>query len=60
MGLFHWCARLISVLGGLTAGVVAPVADLLGLPPVPALDQPALRAAGAALAGLSIAAVFAC
>ncbi|MGK9464962.1 methyltransferase family protein (plasmid) [Streptomyces sp. G6] len=60
VGFFHWCARLASALGGLAAGVAAPVADLLGLPLLPALDQPVLRAAGAVLAGLSIAAVFAC
>ncbi|MGC4971651.1 hypothetical protein ACLQ2D_01930 [Streptomyces sp. DT199] len=57
VGFFHWCARLASALGVLAAGVAAPVAELLGLP---ALDQPALRAAGAVLAGMSIVAVFAC
>ncbi|MFD6033557.1 methyltransferase family protein [Streptomyces griseoincarnatus] len=60
VGAFHWCARLASALGGLATGVAAPVADLLDLAPLPALDRPALRAAGALLAGLSVAAVFAC
>ncbi|MET9835520.1 isoprenylcysteine carboxylmethyltransferase family protein [Streptomyces sp. NPDC006385] len=60
VGVFHWCARLASALGGLATGVAAPVADLLDLAPLPALDRPALRVAGALLAGLSIAAVFAC
>ncbi|MGA5191426.1 methyltransferase family protein [Streptomyces griseoincarnatus] len=60
VGFFHWCARLASALGGLAAGVAAPVAELSGLDPLPGLDQPALRTAGAVLAAVSIAAVFAC
>ncbi len=60
VGVFHWVARLASALGGLAAGVVAPVAELAGLHPLPALDRPALRVAGAVLAAVSIAAVFAC
>lgn len=59
-GAFHWCARLTSALGGIAAGVAAPIADLLGLGPLPILDQPALRATGLVLATASIVAVFAC
>ncbi|MER6604171.1 methyltransferase family protein [Streptomyces rubiginosohelvolus] len=60
VGVFHWCARLASALGGLAAGVAGPVAELLGLHPLPGLDRLALRVAGAVLAALSIAAVFVC
>ncbi|SDL33367.1 methyltransferase family protein [Streptomyces indicus] len=59
-GVFHWCARLASALGGLAAGVAAPAGALAGLGPLPGLDRPALRVAGVVLAAVSIAAVFAC
>ena len=59
VGVFHWVARLASALGGLAAGVAAPVAELLGLDPLPALDETGLRGAGAVLAALGVAAVFA-
>ncbi|MEV7865255.1 isoprenylcysteine carboxylmethyltransferase family protein [Streptomyces sp. NPDC088124] len=60
VGIFHWGARLTSALGGIVAGVVAPVAELLGLDPLPALDRPVPRVGGAVLAGLAILAVFGC
>lgn len=60
VGFLHWCARLASALGGLAAGVAAPIAELLGLDPLPGLDRTGLRGGGAVLAALSIVAVFAC
>ncbi|KAA6203953.1 isoprenylcysteine carboxylmethyltransferase family protein [Streptomyces parvus] len=60
VGAFHWCARLASALGGLAAGVAAPIAELAGLDPLSAPDRPTLRVIGAVLAGLGIVAVFVC
>ncbi|MEU0489999.1 isoprenylcysteine carboxylmethyltransferase family protein [Nocardiopsis sp. NPDC006139] len=54
-----WIARLPLALGSLSTGVAAPIAELVGLTPLPGLDQPALRAAGAALAALGVAGTFA-
>ncbi|ALO08217.1 isoprenylcysteine carboxylmethyltransferase family protein [Streptomyces goshikiensis] len=50
-------ARAALIAGSLLTGVAAPVAELLGLPAAPVLDQPGLRASGAVLAALGIAAV---
>ncbi|GAA1100534.1 isoprenylcysteine carboxylmethyltransferase family protein [Nocardiopsis metallicus] len=54
-----WAARLPLALGSLATGVAAPIAELAGLTPLPGLDQPALRTAGAALAALGVAGTFA-
>ena len=51
-------ARLLSTLG-LACLVAAPLAELAGLDPVPLLGRTLVRAAGAVLAGLGIAATFA-
>jgi protein-S-isoprenylcysteine O-methyltransferase Ste14 len=51
-------ARLLSTLG-LACLVAAPLAELAGLDPVPLLGRTPVRAAGAVLAGLGIAATFA-
>lgn len=49
-----WWARLISSLGLLLA-FLAPVAELMGLPPIPGLDSSLARYGGLALAALGIA-----
>lgn len=58
-GARDWGARLTGAAGGFLTGAAAPVADLLGLPLLPWLDEPAARLTGLALAAAGIAAVFA-
>ena len=54
----QWWARLLSGLG-FACAVAAPLAELAGLEPIPVLDRTPVRAAGAALAVLGIAATLA-
>jgi protein-S-isoprenylcysteine O-methyltransferase Ste14 len=54
----QWWARLLSTLG-FAAAVAAPLAELAGLDPIPILDQTPLRAAGAVLVVVGIAATLA-
>src|SRR5262245_20086931 len=54
----QWWARLLSGLG-FACAVAAPLAELAGLEPIAVLDRTPVRAAGAALAVLGIAATFA-
>ena len=54
----QWWARLLSGLG-IACAVAAPLAELAGLEPIAVLDRTPVRAAGAALAVLGIAATLA-
>jgi protein-S-isoprenylcysteine O-methyltransferase Ste14 len=54
----QWWARMLSALGFAYA-VAAPLAELAGLPPISGLDRTPVRAAGAVLAVLGIAATLA-
>ena len=54
----QWWARLLSGLG-FACAVAAPLAELAGLEPIAVLDRTPVRAAGAALAVLGIAATLA-
>lgn len=58
-GARDWGARLTGAVGGFLTGAAAPVADLLGLPLLPWLDEPAARLTGLTLAAAGMAAVFA-
>jgi protein-S-isoprenylcysteine O-methyltransferase Ste14 len=54
----QWWARLLSAVG-FACAVAAPLAELAGLEPIGALDRSPVRAAGAVLAVLGIAATLA-
>jgi protein-S-isoprenylcysteine O-methyltransferase Ste14 len=54
----QWWARLLSGVG-FACAVAAPVAELAGLDPIPLLDRTPVRAAGAMLVVLGIAATLA-
>lgn len=57
-GSVGWWAKL-SFVAALLLGLAGPLAALVGMPPVPALDQPWLRVAGAAVAVLGALATLA-
>lgn len=50
----------LFVLGGVVAGVVAPLAELAGLGPLPPLDVSRLRWTGVVLAAVGVLATFGC
>jgi protein-S-isoprenylcysteine O-methyltransferase Ste14 len=54
----QWWARLVSTLG-FACAVAAPLAELAGLQPIPVLDRTPVRAAGAGLVVVGIAATLA-
>jgi protein-S-isoprenylcysteine O-methyltransferase Ste14 len=53
VGSAQWWARLLGTVGFLFL-ILAPIADLAGLPPLPLLDRPPLRLAGAGVALVGI------
>lgn len=55
----QWWARGTFAFGMLLGGIGAPVAELLGLPPIPLLDQVPIRVTGIALAATAVVASFA-
>jgi protein-S-isoprenylcysteine O-methyltransferase Ste14 len=55
----QWWARGTLALGMLLAGIAAPVAELLALPPIPLLDHVPIRVTGIAVAATAVAATFA-
>jgi protein-S-isoprenylcysteine O-methyltransferase Ste14 len=57
-GTPQWWARLLAGVG-FACAVAAPLAELAGLEPIPVLDRTPVRAAGAVLAVLGIAATLA-
>jgi protein-S-isoprenylcysteine O-methyltransferase Ste14 len=57
-GSAQWWARLLSTVG-FACAVAAPLAELAGLEPITILDRTPVRAAGAALAVMGIAATLA-
>lgn len=58
-GSVQWWTRIGIGIGAVAAGLAAPIADLLGLSPIGALDRPWLRAIGLALAALATLATVA-
>jgi protein-S-isoprenylcysteine O-methyltransferase Ste14 len=55
----QWWTRIVVGIGAVAAGLAAPLADLIGLSPIGALNQPWLRTIGLALAALATAASLA-
>jgi protein-S-isoprenylcysteine O-methyltransferase Ste14 len=58
-GTRQWWANRISGAGSVVVGVAAPVAELLGLDPAPALSSPTMRTAAAVLAAAGVLGTFA-
>ncbi|WP_280227384.1 methyltransferase family protein [Nocardia farcinica] len=58
-GSVQWWAHWGFVVGGLITGLVAPLADLAGLAPIPFVDRTAVTVAGAVVAVAGVAATFA-
>ena len=58
-GSIQWWTPVIVGIGAVAAGLAAPIADLIGLSPIGALDRPWLRTIGLALAALATAASIA-
>ena len=54
----QWSARLTLAAGMLLPGIAAPIAELLGMPPIPLLDHWPLRVTGLALATIGVLASF--
>lgn len=54
----QWWARGTLASGMLLPGIAAPIAELIGLPPIPLLDHWPSRVAGIMLAALSVLAAF--
>lgn len=57
-GSLEWWALAVADIGYLMVGVVAPLADLAGLPPLAVIDHPMVRGLGAAVAVLGIVVAF--
>ncbi len=55
----QWRAHYSAGIGGLTTGVAAPTAELIGLAPLGFLDHPVTRGLGVILTALGILATFA-
>ena len=55
VGTMQWWAKLAFV-AAILCGLAAPIAGLLGLDPVPALDTTTIHVVGVALGGLGVAA----
>ncbi|WP_211207253.1 methyltransferase family protein [Stackebrandtia nassauensis] len=55
----QWIARLFMGFGGLTGGIAAPAAALMGMPSVTFMDHTWLRITGLVLAAVAAAAAFA-
>lgn len=54
----QWWARGTLAAGMLLPGIAAPIAELIGLPPIPLLDHWPIRVAGIALAAIGVLASF--
>lgn len=54
----QWWARGIFAAGIILPGLVAPVADLLGLSALPVVDEPAVQIVGVAVAALGLLSAF--
>jgi protein-S-isoprenylcysteine O-methyltransferase Ste14 len=58
-GTAQWWGHYSAGIGGLTTGLVAPIAELMGLAPIGFFDHSVTRGTGLALAVLGILATFA-
>jgi protein-S-isoprenylcysteine O-methyltransferase Ste14 len=55
----QWWTRVVVGIGAVTAGLAAPIADLLGLSPISGLDRPWLQTIGLVLPALATVATVA-